>query len=83
MKAKFINEKLTKFTEDSDPIEDMGIGSCQKNIAALRNKLRDMFDENYSRVVEDDELVNDKYWEKIEVIQEIQETIDTLFGKEE
>ena len=26
MKAGFVYEKLTKFTEDSDPIKDMGIG---------------------------------------------------------
>jgi len=26
MRAKFINEKLTKFTEDGDPIKDMGVG---------------------------------------------------------
>jgi len=80
MKAKFINEK---FKEKSDPIEDLDIGSCQKNIALLRDKLRDMFDENYSHVVEDEELVNEKYWEKIDVIQEIQETLNKLFGPEE
>jgi len=35
MKAGFVFEKLTKFTEDSDPIHDMGIG---------RIKLGDDFD---------------------------------------
>jgi len=81
MKAQLINENLTKFTEDSDPIEDMGIGVCQKNVEILRDKLKDMFDENYSKVIEDESDNNNQYWEKIEVIQEIQELMDKLFGE--
>jgi len=86
MKAKFINENLTKFTEDSDPIEDMGIGDYPRNLKKLRDKLSDMFDKNYSKIVELDNENSTRsieFWNNIEVIQEIQETIDKLFGKEE
>jgi hypothetical protein len=31
MRAKTINEQLSKFTEDSDPIRDMGIGGVKLN----------------------------------------------------
>jgi hypothetical protein len=40
-----------------------------------------MFDENYTRVVETDDEDKDA-WTRIDVIQEIQEELDKLFGAE-
>lgn len=78
MKAKFVNEE---FKEQTDPIEDMGIGEYPRKIADLRQILRNMFDENYSKVVETDDKDKDA-WIRIDVIQEIQEELDKLFGAE-
>lgn len=79
MRAKFINEK---FQEQSDPVKDLGIGEYPRKIAELRKELRRMFDEEYEKVVEDDGH-NDIAWERIDVIQEVQEMLNNLFGKEE
>ena len=35
MRANFINEKLTNFTEDSDPVKDMGIGAKPRDVLNL------------------------------------------------
>jgi hypothetical protein len=78
MRAKFINEK---FQEKSDPVADLGIGEYPRKIADLRQYLRNMFDENYTRVVETDDEDKDA-WTRIDVIQEIQEELDKLFGAE-
>jgi hypothetical protein len=80
MKARFINEE---FKEKSDPIEDMGIGVYPKKIADLRKELRRMFDENYEIITEDVEgKASTEAWTKIDVIQEVQDILDKLFGKE-
>jgi hypothetical protein len=79
MRAKYINEK---FEEKSDPVMDMGIGEYPVKIVKLREKLRDMFDENYSKVVDDEEN-NQEAWIKIDVIQDIQEELNKLFGAEQ
>jgi hypothetical protein len=78
MKAKFVNEE---FKEKSDPIEDMGIGEYPLKIDKLRKSLRAMFDEEYEKVVEDEDH-NDVAWERIDVIQLVQEELDKLFGAE-
>jgi hypothetical protein len=78
MKAKFVKEE---FKETSDPIVDMGIGEYPRKIAELRKTLRAMFDEEYERVEEDDEHT-DIAWERIEVIQLVQEELNKLFGPE-
>jgi hypothetical protein len=48
MKAKFINEKLTGFTEDSDAIKDMGIGLKPEQV--LEN-FQQIFDDEFDQVV--------------------------------
>lgn len=78
MRAQFINEK---FQEKSDPVVDLGIGEYPRKIADLRQYLRNMFDENYTRVVETDDEDKDA-WTRIDVIQEIQEELNKLFGQE-
>jgi len=81
MKARFINEK---FKEKSDPIEDMGIGAYPKKIAQLRKELKRMFDENYEVVAEDiEDSASNEAWTRIDVIQEVQDMLTDLFGKEE
>jgi len=78
MRAHFINER---FEEKSDPVKDLGIGEYPRKIAELRQYLRNMFDENYSKVVESDDEDKDA-WTRIDVIQSIQEELNKLFGVE-
>ena len=80
---KLVREHINeKFKEKSDPIEDMGIGEYPRKIAELRNKLRVMFDENYSKLGRPEFNEDKDAWTKIDVIQEIQEELNILFGKE-
>jgi hypothetical protein len=80
MRAQFINEE---FKEKSDPIEDMGIGVYPKKIYELRKELKRMFDENYDIISEDVEgRSSEDAWNRIDVIQEVQDMLDKLFGKE-
>lgn len=78
MKAKFVNEE---FKEQSDPVEDLGIGEYPRKVQQLRKTIREMFDEEYEKVIDDDGH-NDIAWERIDVIQQIQEELDKLFGRE-
>jgi Skp family chaperone for outer membrane proteins len=73
---KKVKETLNeKFEKDSDPIEDMGIGTCQKNVEKLREKLREMWDEYYEETLGDKDT-----WREMEVIEKINEVINELFG---
>jgi hypothetical protein len=72
MRAKLINED---FKEQSDPIEDMGIGTCQKNVMILREKLQDMWDEYYERTLDDEDV-----GAQLNLIERIQNIIDNMFG---
>lgn len=74
MRAKLISED---FKENSDPIEDMGIGTCQKNVMILREKLQNMWDEYYERTLYDEQV-----GEQIDLIERIQSEIDNIFGPE-
>ena len=79
---KIVKEHINeKFTEDSDPIKDLGIGEYPRKIAEFREILHDMWDKNYSKVIED-EIGNQDAWFKIEVIEDIQEELNKLFGVE-
>ena len=79
---KIVKEHINeKFSEGSDPIRDMGIGEYPRKILELRQKLRDMFDKNYSKVVEDEDN-NQEAWIKIEVVENIQEELNKIFGPE-
>lgn len=48
MNAKFINEKLTGFTEDSDAIRDMGIGLTPDEVS---KRFAQKFDKEFDQVI--------------------------------
>jgi hypothetical protein len=75
---KKVRESLNeKFKSQSDPIEDMGIGTCQKNVEKLREKLGDMWDDNYEVM-----LSNVDRSQAIDTIEEISKLVDEIFGIE-
>jgi len=68
MRAKFINEK---FKEESDPIKDLGIGECERNLKKLKNDITSLFDKYYEMAQE-----NDNYWIAVDAIEEVMDLID-------
>jgi hypothetical protein len=77
MRAKLINED---FKEQSDPIEDMGIGTCRENVNKLQIKLSEMWDENYQVMLDEDG--RDDRGQALNTIEDVQNLINEIFGKE-
>jgi hypothetical protein len=75
---KRIRETLNeKFEKDSDPIDDMHIGIKWK-IKKLSEKLSDMWDENYEKMLD-----NKDRSQALETIETIQEFISEIFEQDE
>lgn len=74
---KLVKEQLNeKFEKQSDPIHDMGIGVCYKKVNDLREKLADMWDENYEKMLADEDRS-----QALDTIEQIRDFIDEIFDE--
>lgn len=70
MKAKLIHEE---FKENTDPIDDMHIGVNWK-VKELRKKLSDLWDEYYSRMLNDEDVGL-----ALDILEKIDDIIHEIF----
>jgi len=73
---KLVKENINeKFRENSDPVDDLNIGRYKDKVQKLKEKLGDLWDENYELMLD-----NKDRSQAIETIEEIQHLVEIIFG---